>query len=167
MKYFLSVLSAVFFCAEHIHPGLRLPVREQAHRCGEDKVRSSRVLRGAHVAGCMGGGTPGKALCIPILEQAETFRRGRTRIATIVHVTVEEWVYNDGPAHFMRILTFENGKVVQYKKRQLRVLIAGNYVFSSATYKATVLSKSFCNPLVDSGILNRDGPPSLPALPQS
>jgi hypothetical protein len=49
------------------------------------------------------------------------FSVGRKRIATVVRVTVEEWVYNDGPARFMRILTLENGKVVSIRK--------GNYGF--------------------------------------
>ncbi len=30
----------------------------------------------------------------------------------VVRVTVEEWTYNMGPSHFIRILRFENGRIV-------------------------------------------------------
>jgi hypothetical protein len=40
--------------------------------------------------------------------------KGLTRVpvATIVHVTIEEWVYNLGPTKFVRILRFENNRLV-------------------------------------------------------
>jgi hypothetical protein len=30
-----------------------------------------------------------------------------------VHVTIEEWIYNFGPTQFMRILRFENNKLIE------------------------------------------------------
>lgn len=36
----------------------------------------------------------------------------RVPIFTNVRVTVEEWTYNLGPTQFMRILRFENGKLI-------------------------------------------------------
>lgn len=40
--------------------------------------------------------------------------KGLTRVpvATVVHVTIEEWVYNLGPTKFVRILRFENNRLV-------------------------------------------------------
>jgi hypothetical protein len=33
-------------------------------------------------------------------------------IVSVIHVQIEKWMYNFGPNHFMQILRFENGKLV-------------------------------------------------------
>lgn len=33
-------------------------------------------------------------------------------VAAVLHVRVEEWTYNFGPNQFMRILRFENGRLI-------------------------------------------------------
>lgn len=35
----------------------------------------------------------------------------RVPIATIVHITIDEWTYNFGPSYFIRILRFENNRL--------------------------------------------------------
>lgn len=120
MKYFLSVLSAVFFV-------LSISIPAYAYRCGSKLIDVGKTKY--EVLEYCGEPTWQDAWEEEHLERpyvypfsnSGNFSAGRTRIATIVHVTVEEWVYNDGPAHFMRILTFENGKVVSIRK--------GNYGF--------------------------------------
>jgi len=36
----------------------------------------------------------------------------RTPIVFVIHVTIEEWTYNLGPSRFIRILRFENSRLV-------------------------------------------------------
>ena len=41
------------------------------------------------------------------------FSGTRVPLATVVHVTLDEWVYNFGPSYFMRTLRFENNRLTE------------------------------------------------------
>ncbi len=41
--------------------------------------------------------------------------RGAHIVEQSVPVMIEEWVYNRGPSQFMRIVTFENGRIVRIR----------------------------------------------------
>jgi hypothetical protein len=120
IKYLLVALAAVFSLMSIAAPAF-------AQRCGNKLVNvgdsSSKVLEYC--------GSPTwqdsweeerleRPYAYPF-SNSGNFVTGRSSIATVVHVTIEEWTYNFGPAHFMRILTFENGRVVNIK--------TGNYGF--------------------------------------
>ena len=40
---------------------------------------------------------------------------GQLGVARRAFVTIDRWTYNFGPTHFMRILTFENAKLISIK----------------------------------------------------
>jgi hypothetical protein len=120
MKCFLIALCAVFLVMSACAPAF-------AYRCGNKLIKVGNTRY--EVLEYCGQPSWQDSWEEDYLESPRTypfsssgdFVAGRTRIATVVRVTVEEWVYNDGPSQFMRILTFENGKVVSIR--------TGNYGF--------------------------------------
>jgi hypothetical protein len=48
---------------------------------------------------------------IPYMD-GSVYYGSRTPLFTKVHVWVEEWVYNMGPQRFMRVLRFENNRLI-------------------------------------------------------
>ena len=45
-------------------------------------------------------------------SNADTFRSGRSSVAVKELVIIQEWEYNPGPGGFVRLLSFENGILV-------------------------------------------------------
>jgi len=48
-------------------------------------------------------------------SSSQKFPSNQAPIAVVVHVAVDQWTYNNGPTQFIRILTFERGRLVNIK----------------------------------------------------
>ena len=75
--------------------------REVLDKCGSptwvDSWVEDRVFRGS-----------GRAM----IDKGRNFTY-QVPVRTIVQVTIEEWTYNPGPTQFIRILRFENSRLIE------------------------------------------------------
>jgi hypothetical protein len=76
---------------------------EVAHACGDPEYKNAWVeKRGYHGSG---------RTYMPKGSDSSL----KSPAITVIEVAVEEWTYNNGPNEFIRILRFENGKLVEIK----------------------------------------------------
>jgi hypothetical protein len=91
--------------------GLLLAGEARAFRCGSDLIqpgdRQIQVL-----AAC---GEPVSRYGWEEIQSGRFSRYGRLW-DTVEKVQVEEWVYNQGPQYFLRILRFKNGELVKIER---------------------------------------------------
>lgn len=97
---------------------LILPVSAQAFRCGNRLVevgdRRSEVLSSCGAPTWVDSWDEDRLerYFAPPYTTGNKQRAVRVPLYTNVRVTVEEWTYNFGPTQFIRILRFENSKLV-------------------------------------------------------